>query len=240
MKSSLKRRVVNSLAESGFWFAGKTKTEAMLFSRTAKQPGCFEQIEIAGKATASDPVWIRIRTSIVPGDATWALMFEDRFLEKRYLKNADQVAQWIHFLQDELQKECRRFSAEVGQPLLDRTSRARCAAMFYFSKAPDASDPAQRLRLIESACSAEDIEAARKSLQLSLLSLPWNPEADFDPVFATYRAAALLIVSNASEAQKIGYFASDADSDCDIELAWCYQILVSLLIGDRGSKQIAE
>ena len=229
------------LQPEGFVLTAETKRMSeTIWTRPSAVPGCFEELEIKHKGAGS-PAYVFAKCSVLPGEAKWALMEKHTFLDERYLRTTEQRRDWAAFLREKAIPACGVLASETGLELLAKTAKARQAAWFYFSKLPVQRDPLDELlaSMVEQSTDVER-ELARKSLRMELINMWFNPSADFDPVFAAYRICAFLIVHNAPEAESLGFFNSDCDSDEDIELAWCYQFLATLILDRPMAMQIAH
>jgi hypothetical protein len=237
-------RLLELLHDKGFWLAFEANSHIpsgaryMHFARRGLLRGCFEVISIVRRAETLTAAAV-VRT--VPGRCAWKGMFKRQAIDECGMKvrNKADLIRWEESISSIGPVRCRQLAEREGQNVLESSARGRRAAGYYLSFVPrTVGDLASYWQKLKASASTEQREQAKFSLRMSMLIYESDDQEQMDMAYHAYQVATYLITLHANEGTKRGFFASGTDPDAEQDLAICFQVMASCLIGEPGFEHI--
>jgi len=236
-----RRQLLRALEAQGFWRVyrrgpmGETR-----FSRKSRVVGCFEAIDCY---ISTDDYETRICTwnnvLILPGRTQWEGIIDGQVYGQRTLRTREQELAWREDILSQATRRGQELAESIGKEMLKRTVRARQAAKFYLSRLPeDCGDLEAFWNAQKERATPEQRAQAKRMLILRLVGMVADTAEDADKSYFAFQIAAYTIVLNSVVGTDQGFFSATSDPNEDMDLCWCFKIMASRIVKERGSEFI--
>jgi len=176
---------------------------------------------------------------ILPGRSRWRGIIEGKVYGERTLRTHEQELAWREEILSQATRRGQELAESIGEEMLRRTIRARRAAKFYLPCLPeDCGDLEAFWKAQQERAAPEQRAQAKRMLIWDLVGMVGDTAEDADNAYFAYQIAAYTIVLNSDVGTEQGFFSATSDPNEEMDLCWCFQIMVSRIVKEKGSEFI--